>query len=88
VENSTSKGLSEALLVSVLAVNSYPLEKAWALLPSLRDAHLTDPVFVASSDIAALTVLLAESGYNKGILTGLFAERVQQLMRAIHEGPN
>ena len=33
----------EAVVAALLAVNNYPLEKAWSLLPQLRAAELTNP---------------------------------------------
>ena len=40
----------------------------------------------ASSSLPELTVALAASGYDRGFLTEMMAMRVQNLMRAIHDG--
>ena len=76
----------ESLVVAVLSVNNYRLEKTWALLPRFRVARVTDPKFVVTQDLASLTVLLSSSGYDRGTLTGLFAERIKDLMTAIESG--
>ena len=76
----------DAVVVAVLAVNNYPLEKAWALLPRLRQAGLTDPRLVASEDLGSLTVGLARAGYNRGLLTAMMAERLQGLGQAVQDG--
>lgn len=76
----------EALVASVLAVNSYSLEKAWALVQRLREAGLTDPAQVATLDIGTITVRLASSGYDRGFITGILAERVKDLMNAMARG--
>ncbi|MGQ0503708.1 MAG: hypothetical protein ACT4TC_00135 [Myxococcaceae bacterium] len=76
----------EALVLGILAVAGYRLDKVWAVLPALRDARLTDPAHVVATDIAALTVALAEAGYNRGLLTGNLASRLQELMKAVEAG--
>lgn len=76
----------ESLVVAILAVNSFPLDKAWELLPRLREAKITSPNVVAEFEVGALTVALAASGYDRGMLTGLFAERLKDLMSAIISG--
>jgi hypothetical protein len=76
----------ESLLAALLAVNRYPLEKAWKLLPHLREEGLTSPVSVAAEDLGQLTVRLARAGYDRGLVTGILAQRVQHLMVAITAG--
>ena len=76
----------EALVTAILAVNRYTIERAWDLLPKLREAGLTDPTSVAEEDIGKLTVRLASAGYDRGMLTSMLAERVQNLMRAVVAG--
>jgi hypothetical protein len=75
----------EEIVVALLAVNNYPLEKAWKLLPGLRAAGLTDPKRVPM-DIGECTVALAAAGYDRGLLTEMFAERIQQLMAMVERG--
>ena len=73
----------EALVASILAVNSYGLDKAYAILPALREAGLTNPPQTAIKDIGELTVALGNAGYCRGWLTGMMAERLASLMAAI-----
>jgi hypothetical protein len=77
---------TEALVVAVLAVNQYPIEKVRAQLPRLRAARLTDPSWVAAEGEGVVTATLNASGHERGMLTGMMAERLQCLMRAIHAG--
>jgi 3-methyladenine DNA glycosylase/8-oxoguanine DNA glycosylase len=81
-----SRSHVECLLVALLSVNSFSLEKAWALLPRLREAGLTDPARVVTMDMPATIEALVGAGYDRKNLTWLFAERVKALMAAIHGG--
>lgn len=76
----------EAVVAAILAVNRYPIEKAWDLLPKLREAGLTVPDMVVDEDIGRLTVRLASAGYDRGMLTSMLADRLQGLMRAVQQG--
>lgn len=76
----------ECLLMAVLSVNNFSLEKAWALLPRMREAGLTDPARVAAMEMPAVIEALRGAGYDRKNLTWLFAERVKALMVAIHDG--
>ena len=73
------------VVVALLAVNRYPLEKAWGLLPALEANGFTDPATVPE-DIGEATRKLAAAGYDRGLLTSLFAERIQRLMAAAKAG--
>jgi hypothetical protein len=76
----------ECLLMALLSVNNYPLEKAWGLLPRMRELRLTEPARVAAMDMAATIAALTGAGYDRKNLTWMFAERVKALMAAIHDG--
>lgn len=76
----------EAIVAAVLAVNNYGLEKAYGLLPALRKAGLTRPAKVVDEDLGRLTVRLAQAGYNRGLLTGMMADRLAGLMKAMLDG--
>ncbi len=76
----------ECLLMALLSVNSFSLEKAWTLLPRMRDAGLTDPARVATMEMSTVIEALTGAGYDRKNLTWLFAERVKALMGAIHDG--
>jgi 3-methyladenine DNA glycosylase/8-oxoguanine DNA glycosylase len=76
----------DSLVMALLGVNNYPLEKVWNLLPRLREGGLTQPSQVASEDLNRLTARLITAGYDRGRLTGMLAERLQHLMTAIASG--
>ena len=78
--------LVDSLVTALLAENNYSLEKVWKVLPRLQDEGLTKPGPVASEDLTRLTTRLAEAGYDRGRLTAMFAERLQNLMAAIVSG--
>jgi hypothetical protein len=78
--------LVDTLVTALLAVNKYPLDKVWKILPHLQDEGLTKPGPVASEDLGRLTIRLAAAGYDRGGLTALFAKRLQNLMKAIESG--
>lgn len=76
----------EVLVTALFAVNSYSYDRVHALLPRFRAAHLLDPEHVTSLDIGPLTVAIYEAGYDRGLLTSRFAERLAGLMAALHKG--
>lgn len=76
----------ECLLMAILAVNSYSLEKAWKLLPRMRELGLTNPARVVAMEMPAAVEALTAAGYDRKNLTWMFAERVKALMAAVHDG--
>jgi len=76
----------EAIIVSLLAVNSYGVEKSYALLPNLRNMGLTDPTQVAKADTVDVMMRLDRSGYNRGMLSDMMADRLINLMKAVSNG--
>lgn len=76
----------ECILSALLAVNKFPLTRVIGLTPALVRAELFNPHFVAGADVGDITVRLATAGYNRGLLTGMFAERLQGVMKAYLEG--
>lgn len=76
----------EAIVAALLAVNRFGLEKAYSLLPALREAGLTRPGKVVNEDLGAVTVRLAQAGYDRGLLTGMMAGRLVTLMQAVDRG--
>jgi endonuclease III-like uncharacterized protein len=74
----------ECLLMAILSVNNFPLEKAWSLLPRMRAAGLTDPDRVTAMDMTGVIEALTSAGYDRKNLTWMFAERVKALMAALH----
>jgi len=76
----------EALVASVLAVNGFGVEKVYGLLPAFRNSGLTDLNRISKKGIEEVTILLARSGYDRGLLTGMMAERLLNLITAIVDG--
>jgi hypothetical protein len=74
------------LVVSVLAVGLWPAERVLAALPQLRSAGVLDPEGVAAMDLGPLTVKLNSNGYARGLLTSVYAQRLQALMREVATG--
>ena len=75
--NTTRSKVFEHLMVALLSVNNYPLERAWELRDHLRRAGLFDPAQVAGFDQDELVVRLKRGGYDRGdFLTGLVASRL------------
>ena len=75
----------EDLVVAVLAVNNYSFEKAWTLLPNLREAGLTTAA-TFPAELGPATVKLASAGYDRGLLTEMFAKRLHGLMQMAVSG--
>lgn len=76
----------EAIVVAVLAVNRYSLEKAYALLPAFRKAGLLSPEKVAAKEIETVIAELHAAGYQRGGLMGIMGGRFHSVMQAIHAG--
>jgi len=76
----------ESIAVAVLAVNLYPLDKAYGLLPAFRQAGLLQPKKVAEMDLGDLIVALGAAGYQRGALIGMMADRFQSVMKEAAQG--
>jgi hypothetical protein len=76
----------EALVAADLAVGSFPLQRVKELMPTFRAAGILAPSAVSTLDLGELTVILAQLGYNRGLLTSMYAERLHALMKAIESG--
>jgi len=70
----------------MLAANNFSLLRAQEVVPKLRGARLLDADHVCGLELGPLTVQLANAGYDRGMLTSMFAERLQALVRAIRDG--
>lgn len=65
------------LLLAMLAVNSWELDKVGALLPQLRDSGLTDANLVSGMSFEKVFSNLVASGYKRGdYIVSLLADRV------------
>ena len=72
--------LWDDLVVSILAVNQYSLERTYALLHGLQEHKLTDPLILAGEQPDELKNRLSAAGCDRGdFMTKLFAERLSAL---------
>ncbi len=62
------------------------LEKVWGQLPALRAARITDPDWVAKTDLDVIITALRSCGFDRGKLSGLVVGRFQTGMKAVAEG--
>jgi hypothetical protein len=76
----------EALTVAVLAVGMWPAERVREALPRFRSVGLLVPSDVVRMDLGEMTVKLAKNGYGRGLLTSMYAERFQAVMKEIATG--
>jgi hypothetical protein len=76
-EGATRRRIFEYLVIALLSVNSYPLERTWRLREDLGRAGLCDPTHVASLNEEELASRLERAGYDRGdFLGGLVASRL------------
>ena len=74
----------EDLVVSILEVNQYSLEKTYALLSGLREAGLVNPKNLGSWGLETIISLLKSAGCDRGsFMTKLFASRLSSLGIAV-----
>lgn len=68
------------LVVSILAVNQYSIEKTYEGIDGLREHHVCDPLKLAHWDHAQIIQQLKLAGYDRGeFMTNLFALRLGAL---------
>lgn len=68
------------LVIAILSVNNYPLEKTFALFESLEDNGLFDPTVLAGLSATDVARKLGAAGYNRGdTMTAIFTERLSSL---------
>ena len=68
------------LVISMLSVNGFPLERAYGLLKQLSAEQLTNPQELSKRTAPELFAKLIAAGYNRGeFMTYLFAERLSSL---------
>jgi hypothetical protein len=75
----------ENLVIAMLAVSQYPIERALGLRDRLRDAGLLDPRNLATWTVARVADELRSSGYDRGRLTSMYADRLVSLGK-VYEG--
>src|ERR1019366_6186690 len=80
-----SEGPWDDLIVSILAVNQYSLEKTYGVLPLLREAGIVDPMKLSSWELEEVITRLKAAGCDRGpFMTKLFALRLVSLALALN----
>jgi hypothetical protein len=75
------------LVVALLAVGGFSLERVWQLLPSLEEEGLLDSKTVEQLDEAEVVRRLGRSGYDRGpTVTPFMAERLMAFHAAVRTG--
>lgn len=74
------------LVAALLTVNSYPLERADALMPAFRERGLLDPARLRTIPQDELVTAIRDAGYQRGGYVPIIAFRLGYLMEAIAEG--
>jgi hypothetical protein len=75
------------LVVAVLAVGGFSLQRAWNLIASFQTEGLTDSKAVEKYDEAEVVRRLARSGFNRGpTVTTSMAKRLMALHVAVRDG--
>lgn len=76
----TPSDVLEDLILAILAVNNYPLEKAFALRDRLRAQGWMEPQRVAKLSHEDAVAALKAAGYDRGpTMNSIFASRLQEL---------
>ena len=73
----------EDLVFAMLAVGGFSTEKLLALREPFEKAGLFNPRNLAVWDMARLTRNLNAAGYSRGMLTGMYAERLARTICSI-----
>jgi hypothetical protein len=80
-----SSDVWQDLVVSILSVNNYSLEKTYSRVDSLRREGLFDPTKLAGWTQDEIAVRLRRGGYDRGeYLNKLLASRLLSLGRFVH----
>jgi hypothetical protein len=80
VSSKTREIYYEDLIVSMLAVNSFSLEKVYRMREGLRAAGLFNPEIMRSIDHQESVRRLVNGGYDRGqTLNSIFASRLQEV---------
>ena len=77
---SVSETVLEDLVVAVLAVNNYSLEKAFSLVSAIRAEGLADLTKLSKWEVPEIAPRLSRAGYDRGVfLNTLIAQRLSSL---------
>jgi hypothetical protein len=68
------------LVIAMLAVNNYPLERVWRQRSDLEKLRVFDPTFLATAEEDHIARALEDAGYQRGdYINGLLASRLKNL---------
>ncbi|MFC2171909.1 hypothetical protein ACFLU6_04680 [Acidobacteriota bacterium] len=72
------------LVISLLSVNAWTVEKSYSLLDGLRREGLLDMDLVSKLDESQIFLRLKKAGFNRGdFVVGLMSERIAHLARSM-----
>lgn len=72
-------------LISLLAIYGPSLEKVDSLVPAFKQAGLTSPSKVVKMSHEEIYSALAQSGYDRGNLLGIFIPRIQAVAQTFEQ---
>jgi hypothetical protein len=80
VRTGTPASSWEDLVVAILSVNQYSLERTYGALPGLREQKVIDPFNLVQWETEEIEAKLRASGCDRGsFMTALFAKRLSAL---------
>ena len=71
-----SQNIWANLVIAMLSLNNFPLDKTWKIFDQLNANGLFDPHNFAKWSYEELSQKLIASNYNRGAMTGIFVERL------------
>lgn len=81
---STPGRVTEDLVVAMLTVNNWALEKAWGLLPELTSLELCDAQCLSILSHEEIFARLKRAGYAKSdYVVGLLADRMREMAKVM-----
>ena len=75
-----------SLVAAMLAVNFFPLDRAYRLMPAFRERGLLDPVRVAAMTQPDLIAAMDAAGYSRGGFLPILSFRLYALMEHVGDG--
>lgn len=73
------------LVIAMLSLNNYPLEKTWKIYDRLETNGLFNPLNFASWRHEELFDKLISSNYDRGAMTGIFVERLSTIAALVDD---
>lgn len=74
------------LVAAMLAVNFYPVDRAYKLMPAFSERGLLDPRKVAAMEQADVSAAMSAAGYARGGFLPILSYRLFTLMEAVTAG--